>query len=195
MAFDLGPYFFKVNYSQIGYGLHVMTHSIDEWIDTSSTNNQGRIKTHDGGDVDAVDGMTTFLELLEPFFNGDVSFNNWVIYRQLDPEDIPTPVASAQLVDFDGTDVTAGWHVATEMTLTWRTAGFNIFKLTLLDCQSRNDFSKIVIMPGSGRLFDLHTYLTGDDNFVIGRDSEYPALFLSQTTTLNEKLRRADRLT
>lgn len=195
MAFDVGDYFFKMNYTQLGYGAHVMTHSIDEWIDTSSTNNVGRIRTQDGGDVDAADGMEAFINKIKPFFTADVSFNSWTIYRQLLSTDIPTPVAAVLLTGFVGTNTTPGWHVATQKTITFRTKGFNLTKLSFLDTQTEDDWSKISAPPGSGALFDLITYVAGDSSFILGRDGTYPNLFLSSTVTLNEKLRRAAGLT
>lgn len=195
MAFEIGPYFMKVSYNQLGYGVHTMTHSIDEWIDTTSTNNIGRIRTQDGSDVDTLDGVTAFIDAIKPFFTADVSFNDAIIYKQLLSTDIPQPVAAMGFTGLVGTSGTPGWHVATEKTITYRSSGFNIFKLSFLDCDSKDNWGKVIAVPGSGILKDLHDYLTGDTNFVIARDGTYPRIFLSSTITLNEKLRKASGLT
>lgn len=195
MAFELGPWFMKVNYKQLGYQAHVMTHSIDEWIDAASTNDAGRLRVRDGSDVDAVDGLLEFFGVLTPFFGTDVSFNSVTVYHQPDPAAFPTPVMAHQFIGVGGEDATPGWHVASEGTISWRTTEFNLVKLTLLDIATNDEWSKITILPGSGKLFDLHTWMLGDTCFVKGRDGAYANVFLSQTMTLNEKLRKAAGLT
>jgi hypothetical protein len=194
MAFELGPYIMKISYAQLGFGVHTLTHSIDEWIDTSSTNNAGRIRKHDGGDEDTLVAIEGFLTKIKPFFTADVSFNSATIYRQLLPTDTPTPVVSIQFTGIVGTSGAVGWHVATEKTINMRSTAFNTFKLVFLDCDSLDDWDKVSILPSTGALHDLFEYLVGTENFVIARDGNYPSIFLSQTITLNEKLRRASGL-
>lgn len=183
----LGPYWVQLNYT--GYSPHTMT------LPTKNWNPSGTIGTFDiwsGGTINALTMVQGLVTKLLPFFNADVSFNNYLVYKQLLPTDDPQPVSSEQFSGQIGTNVSGGWAPAIEMIFIARTTNFGICKLDLLDAVFDNGFSP-VINPGVAAQALIDEWFA-DSNGWSGRDNFQPYTFLKYTTNLNQKLRKVNRL-
>jgi len=194
MPFDIGPSFIRLD-STSEFGPHSSFIPTLLWSDDPSTNDHGVFQTWNSGSIDAVDMIMDLLTALLDFFDSTTTFNNWTILSKPDADSPAVPVQSDNFTGQVGTTAFTGWRQAVQRTISWRTTGFNIFKIVCLDVPVSNNFAKISTLPGSGSLFDLDAVVTDGDHGFSGRDNNQPQSFISATHTLNEKLRRAYRAT
>jgi len=190
MPASVAPAFVKTNYHSI-YGIHAAVVPTLAWMDTPG--DAGSFETHGGGIVDAQDMIENLYTALAGILPDTAVFDNFIIYTQPDPDELPTPAAQGNLA-IPGLDSTPGWAQATQVTMSFRTSNFGVMKIVTLDAATNNDFSKTSTLPISGVLFTVFGLLTVDTNGWAGRDNGQVQGFISQTITLNEKLRRAYRL-
>jgi hypothetical protein len=194
MANSKGPYFVQYNYHS-GFGPHSMQIPLRHWQPGGGGSVAGDVEDWDLTIQDA-DGMINSLsDLFLPFFTANVTFDNYVIFKQVGTDEIYTPVAGATLTGKIGTRTPPVWSEAVQYTLTWRSTSFGIFKIVFLDAESAGDFSKTSTLPGSGDLFNINTEVTSTANAFMARDNGRPSSFISMTKTLNEKLRKSYRVT
>jgi len=183
----LGPYWVQLNYT--GYSPHTMT------LPTKNWNASGSVGTFDiwsGGTINALTMVQALVTKLLPLFNSDVSFNNYLVYKQLLPADDPQPVASEQFSGQIGTNTGGSWATAVEKIYIARTTAFGLCKLDLLDVCSEDNFNP-VINPGVADQA-LITEWFDDGKGWSGRDNFQPNTFLKYTVNLNQKLRKVNRL-
>lgn len=183
----LGPYWVQLNYT--GYTPHTMT------IPTKNWNPSGSVGTFDiwsGGTINALTMVNNLVTALLPLFNADISFDNYLVYKQLLPTDEPQPVASENFSGKIGTSSTCGWAAATERIFLARTTAFGLCKLSLLDSCTNDNYNPIR-SPGAVDQA-LITEWFSDANGWSGRDNFQPNTFLKITTNLNQKLRKELRL-
>jgi hypothetical protein len=140
------------------------------------------------------DAVTDFINVIKPYYDAQVTFQDAIVYSQPAPTDVPLPVASFTL-GIVGTNGTPGWDKATQATLTFRADDFTIFKLVLLDSASSNVWDKVTNRLATTALEDLTDYIMADVTFLASRGGGRPATFLQMSTTLNEKLRRSYNMT
>lgn len=153
----------------------------------------GQFDNWSGGTKDADLMINDLCDKIVAIMPDTSFFDNYVIYSQPDPDDLPTPVAQGTL-GTQGLDTTPGWYKAVQVTMNFRTNLFGIMKIVVLDAATNNNFDKTTVLPGSGALFDIFNQLTSSTNGWSGQDNGQVAGFISQTITLNEKLRRAYRM-
>lgn len=187
MANFLGPYWVQLNYT--GYSPHTMT------VPTKNWNPSGSVGTFDiwsGGTINALTMVANLVTKLLPLFNSDVSFDNFLVYKQLLPDDTPQPVASEAFSGQIGTNTDASWATAIEKMIIARTTAFGICKLDLLDCVSGNNFLPRTTLTTEEAA--LRDEWFSDAKGWSGRDNFQPNTFLKVTTNLNQKLRKVNRL-
>lgn len=187
MANFRGPYFWQIN-SHSAFGLHSMQQSLFGW--DAGAGGMGDLQTSVGGTVDAITFVNSFVDKLTPFFPTTYFFDSVQIYRQLLETDIPQPVAGASLGAIPGESAAGTWTKAVQETITWRTAGFGLFKLVLLDAESNDDYNPVVSASADASLLALHNFVTASTTAISGRDNTKPSVFIRLTKTLNEKLRK-----
>jgi hypothetical protein len=183
----LGPYWVQLNYT--GNTPHTMT------LPTKNWNPSGSVGTFDiwsGGTINALAMVQGLVTKMLPLFNADTSFNNYLVYKQLLPDDDPTPVSSQAFSGQVGTGTGGGWAAAIERIFIARTSAFGLCKLSLLDANSNDNFNPIV-SPGTDDQA-LITEWFNDSNGWSGRDNFQPSTFLKITCNLNQKLRKELRL-
>ncbi len=145
-----------------------------------------------GGVISAAAMVGDLVTKMLPLFNADISFDNFLVYKQLLPDDDPEPVASASFSGQVGTNVSASWAKAVELIFIARTTAFGIAKLSLLDAVSNNAF-----LPITSPSVDPQALIDewfDDAKGWSGRDNFQPSTFLKFTTNINQKLRKAYRL-
>lgn len=188
MSNFVGPYFIRIKYHYI-LGPHTMQIPTNVWSPDSGV---GTFADWSSGAI-AADTMienlvTTFL----PFFDGNTTFDNWVVYKQLTPTDEPTPEVGQGFSGMVGTAADGKWSAAVENIITARTTNFGIAKLDFLDADSHNNFNPIIVANSDiSALMDEWSSLT---NGWRGRDNGRVDVFLKMTVNLNQKLRKTYRL-
>lgn len=187
---SLSPAFVKVNYTS-AYGSHVMTLPSVPLV-TGVYAPTGYAFDLRGAElpVEVSDAVTDFINVIKPFYPSSTTFVDAIVYSQPASTDIPTPVASFTL-GIVGTDGSAGWTKATQLTISIRADDFTLFKLVLLDADSLDDWNKVSVPSSIVALGNIVTYVTADASWLASRGGGKPATFLQMSKTLNEKLRRA----
>jgi len=187
-----GPYFVKLEY--VAGGLpHVAIIPTGTWNDLGGTGGHGQFEAWDSSNVDAVTMVTGLVDKLLPFYDPGVTFESWTVYNQNEPTDQPVPLDGALFTSKVGTNDSDSWGACVQYTLTWRDTGFHLFKQTLLEAASGNDFTPVTVLGAP--ITDLNTVVTDMGNAWSSRWGLRPATFIRGTKTLNEKLRRARRFT
>jgi len=193
MASSLSPAFVLINYHS-EFAPHKQIIPTLNWFDETSSGGSGTFDSWTAGHIDADDMIKDLVNAMKGAMPDTVTFDNYVIFTQASETANPVPVAAGTLA-IDGTLSTPGWYKAVQGTFSWRTTAFGLFKLVLLDFASGNTFDKANSVPGSGALFDMNAEVVSDMKGWSGRDNGQPHGFISATETLNEKLRRAYRMT
>jgi len=192
MPESIAPAFFQLNYHS-EFGPHVARIPTLGWTDEPSIHAAGTFDTWDVGSVDAFDMIEAYVDACLPFFWPTTTFDNFIIYTQPDPDDDPQPRASLVFTGKDGTDSGTTWSKAVQRTLNMRTTNFGLAKYVFLDAASGNNFDRINA-AGSDILAFINVVNNTNYGFA-GRDNGRPNAYIGVTTTLNEKLRRAYRMT
>lgn len=193
MAHSPGPFYVALEYTNSLFGPHRQIIPTLDWTDVASANNHGQFDTWNPGGVDAQDMIEALVTLLLPFYNSDVAFNQWTIFHKPDPVGPSFPLQGDSFTAMVGTNVSATWAKAVQVTLNFRSDAFGAFKITALDAPADPDFDKVTI-PLT-RHTNLLAELADQDKGWKARDETRVETFLSQTVTLNEKLRRSYRMT
>lgn len=186
--YSLNPAYVVVNYHSAN-GAHKMTLPTNAWQGLSGGHDQGTFTTWNSGSIDADDMVTALVAVMKVFFPTTSSFDNYVIYTKAGPSDPSFPVAGNTL----GVAGTGGSAIpATQMTWFFRTASFRPFKLVFLDVEAPANFEKITAFPSPAydTTLAVKAVLIDEDNAWSARGNEPPVNLVSQTFTLNEKLRR-----
>jgi len=162
------------------------------WNDDASPGGAGSFESWSGVDKDAEDMIEQLIDVMLPFFNSLVTFDNAVIFTKATPTSVSFPVASASWVGKDGTNPSATWWQAVQTTVIARTTVFSLAKLVMLDSVAGDNFDPEYIQSAAmlaltAEWFDLA-------NGWSGRVDGRPKTFVKSTQTLNEKLRRAYHL-
>lgn len=186
---ELGPYWVQINYHSAD-APHTMTLPVKGW---NAGTGAGTFDIWAGGVIAVTTMLGNWVDLLCPLFNSDTQFDNFVVYRQLLPADLPNVVASSTFVAKIGTNTDASWAQAVEKIFTARTAAFNLCKISLLDCVSGDNFAPRTTFTADESA--LMAAWVNDNNAYCGRDNAQPQTTLKVTTNLNQALRKAYRLT
>lgn len=184
----LGPYWVQINYHG-AIAPHTMTIPTRNWNPGAS---YGTFDDWSSGTIAAETMIEALVTTFLPMYNADVTFDNFVIFKQLLPEDEPQPVMSKNMTGKTGTDVSASWAGAVETQIIVRTAAFGLAKLVLLDSVSYNDFNPM--LTPSIEVAAVLAEWTADTNGWSGRDNSRPNIFLKATVNINQKLRKEYRL-
>jgi len=116
----------------------------------------------------------------------------YTIYKKSTPDDLGVPAYSKSL-SLSGLSTVDGWEEAVQQQFMFRTTGYNLAKVVLLDVRSANLFGRYTTIAGD--YLDMATMFMNPDNAWAGRDGLQPAVFKLTTTNINEKLRREYHIT
>lgn len=190
MANSLAPAFIKVNYHSIS-GPHSML------IPTLAANvaptpSESTIDTHAGGTIAWDDMAEALLTELADQMSTSSAFDGIFLFTQADADADPVLITGKNIT-IAGTNAAPGWEVATQLTINAKSENGGNVRLTLLDFASGGQFTKTSVLAGSG----LEAVVAEWGLLANGwssRDNGRPSIFLSATRTLNERLRRAYRI-
>lgn len=154
------------------------------------------VENWDGAQVPLSDMVIELVTALAKYYLAADAFTLYSTWTLLTPESDPV---FNETLRFDppivGTGTAIGWQKAVQSTHTFRTSLGGIAKVVALDAGSFNAWDKQVDPTGSADLLAIIAAYTANANAWAGRDGGRPSTFLQLTKTLNEKLRRAYRMT
>lgn len=183
----LDPAFITVEYVT-AHGPHEQTLPINNInIDEADPINT-TVECWDLSDRPWVDMVTDLVTLFLPRFPNSTNFGVATLWSQPEPDDLPRYLA-ATLLDLDGSNLTPGYNLATQETITARDTSGYIAKIELLDMASTNNFDKQTTLAAAG-IEDLFAEWSAVTNGWASRAGNRVATFIKATRTLNEELRR-----
>ena len=170
---------------------HISTHPCRAW--SPAGGDQGSFSAWDSSDVDAIDMINGFVDVLQPFYTGDTSFDQAIIYTMADELADPQPRG---FIAFTGQVGTSADPVnpAAMSTYTFRTDNFGLLKIIMLDAPVTAEFQPFTDIASSADLGALFDYIKADTKAFAGRDNGQPAQFVKATFKLSDELRHAYRL-
>lgn len=189
---SLAPAFVRIEYHS-SFGPHVMIIPTNEAVSLTVPFASLEIQAWDSSNRNLDDMVNELVTAMLPRFPGSVEFDNYTFFSQPTPDDLPIPIGSTDLAGA-GSATTPGWYKATQETIIFRDTASNIAKLVLLDFASGNNFEKYS-NPVTIGVDVIATAFMDESNGWRSRKNFRPATFLKRTATLNEKLRRAYRMT
>jgi len=152
----------------------------------------GTFETWDGmgeaGDSMVEDMITALADCMPP----NVTYAGYTIYKKSSPTDLGVPAFSKSL-SVIGTSANTGWQEAVQQTFVFRTTGYGIAKLILLDAKTDGLFGRYTTI--SGAYAALAAVFQNPARGWSGRDALQPAVFKLTTSNINEKLRREYHIT
>ena len=141
-------------------------------------------------DINVLTGVGELVDILKTFYPDSASYIDFTAWNHPVPTERPIPVVSGSLNEVGTSEPEAAiWDKATQVTFTWRTEAFGIFKIVFLDYPVVS-FDAQSTLTGFTEGLALSDYVTDVNNWVRGQDNSVPGTFQQISATLNEKLRR-----
>jgi len=169
------------------YGRHVQTMKLREWISGADLGSVPRWS--DDNPVDVLEMLDDFLALEKLTLDTTTNFTQARLYTQATP-DSPSVLRKVVPLDVDGASAAAGWFKAVQLSIN----GFDVegkpSRIVILDAKTGNDFDKYYTGGISAAVTNLWNEFAADTNGWSSQANNKPESLLSQTATLNEKLRR-----
>lgn len=138
--------------------------------------------------------VENFIDIIAPFYPASYTFDGYTIYTMDTPTSPAIPRVQTALAVV-GTNGTPGNTKAVQATWTWKTTLGGIFKVVNLDMGNNNSFERVTLSGLGAAGLALVAEVQSDGNGWAGRDGGQPTFFLQVSYTMNEKLRRAYRMT
>lgn len=195
MPNSLFPAFIELEYST-PWGEHVMTIPIRAVptfeLDPADT----FVEAWDDSNALIATKITNLCNQFANFYTAESQFNLYSIWTMADETAIPVFKETYRFpTAIEGVSASTTWRKAVQNTFTFRTEDGGISKVVLLDSLSFNLWDKQTDPTGSADVQAVIDAWTDVESFFAGRDTARPAAFLQLTKTLNEKLRKAYRMT
>lgn len=193
-AYSLFPAYIQIH-SESQFGVHIQTLPTRAWIDPNDIDDNGSFLNWEGDPVTLDDMLTTWLTLWKVLFTPDTGFNSAILFTLVDENSEPLLKRVIPL-SIVGTSDGIGQEKATQLTYSLLDTGGHATKLVALDAPLPVGFD-VVSVFGS---------LTAPEQAVISgfvnpsfawasRAGNRPLVFRKASYTLNDKLRRAYRMT
>jgi len=191
MANSLYPGFIVIN-EHSEFGSHKRTIPTRAWTGTTGTS--GNYVPWGGGIVSDTDMVAALVDKLKAIAVTTYNFDDFTVYTMDSPTATPQPRFAAAIGEV-GALTAADAVPASQGTMSFRTSAFGKFKLVLLDAIPSGDF--LPQQPGAFTAGQtaLAAEISSDAAAWQGRDGSQITTLLHLTWTLNEKLRKAYRLT
>lgn len=195
MANSLFPAFVEYEYTT-PFGPHSGILPLGFLPDFGDTATLTTIETWNGGLKSLPTMVTNMINALSNYYTADSAFTLYSTWSLATPTSDPVYKETFRFtptIEGGGADI--GWSKAVQLTHSFRTVNGGVSKLVCLDGGSFENFDLQVDPTGSADLLAVIAEWTDEDNAWAGRDTTRPAVFLQLSKTLNEKLRRAYRMT
>lgn len=193
MANSIAPSFVQIRY-QSAYGLHTATVPTREYTPGITPDILGTFpRWSDDAPVDADDMIQFLVDALADGFHTTATIIDATIFNQPDP-DLPATPTGFLLLGEVGTNASTAWRKANQMTLTFRTTLYGTAKLVTLDTP-HSSYDRFVAGDAAAWVAALAGVFMNTAYAWSGRDGGRPAQWLQGTVTLNERLRRAYKMT
>jgi hypothetical protein len=195
MANTLFPAFVKLEYTTT-FAPHVAILPIRDTPIFDADPELTTVENWDGAQVPLSDMVIDLATAMAKYYTADDAFTLYSTWTMLTPTSDPVFQETLRLDPIIvGTGTTIGWQKAVQSTHSFRTSLGGTSKLVCLDAGSFNAWDKQVDPTGSADLLAIIAAWTSNSNAFAGRDGGRPSTFMQLTKTLNEKLRRAYRMT
>jgi len=191
MANSLYPAFIVIN-EHSEFGAHKRTIPTRAW--TGVTGTSGNYVPWGGGTVSDLVMVGALVDKLKAVAVTTYHFDDFTVYTMDSPTATPQPRFAAA-IGGAGVLTAADAVPASQGTMSFRTSAFGKFKILLLDAIPSDDFLPQAPGDFTSAQTDIATELQGDTAAWAGRDGSQITTLLRLTWTLNEKLRKAYRLT
>lgn len=169
---------------------HKMILPLNEWSPISGGHPAGTNTDWTSGQVDTDDMVVGLVDLLLPFYPNTTVFDSYTIFTYASPTDPARPQVTVPIVF--GTGSGSAGTPAAQATFNFKTTGFGVFKLVMLDILPGSNFQPVTSFPSPAydTTIALRDYLISTANAFRGRDNNRISLLKRITYTLNEKLRK-----
>lgn len=187
-------------YIQLDYhSVHAPHHEIiptTPWFPTSISGTLGSYAGHNGTPVDAEDMVNELVDALKVYYLSSTLFDLATVFtiaNELAPVAIPRASIALSVA---GTSASAAPSKAVQNVFTFRTEEAHVLKLYLLDAPViGGNFDRNARGTWSANEIALEGVIKADGNAWVGRDGAQISSGIAVTKTLNEKLRKAYRMT
>lgn len=187
---SLYPAFILFDYLSV-HAPHKMIIPTRAWSPTGGSTGYGGFVSWDDADRDAKGMIDDLVALLKVMFLATTSFKLATIYTLASAEADPQPV-KAYSMSVAGTTTSTGWDKATQRTYSFRTTAYGRYKLVLLDTPTNDTFGQVVTLTDDEAA--IVSELEDVSNAWAGRDGARIMTYVSESITLNKRLRREYRM-
>jgi len=195
MANSLYPAYVELEYTS-KFGPHSAIFPLRAEPAFGSAPAETTVESWDSDNVDLYTMVTNLTNALANYYDEDDAFTLYSTWTLETPTSDPVFRETYRFpIPIVGGGTAIGWQKAVQSTHTFRTSLGGISKLVCLDAGSFDAWDKQVDPTGSADLLAIIEEWSSGDNAWAGRDGGQPTTFLQLTKTLNEKLRRAYRMT
>lgn len=176
------------------YAPHKQQFCIRDWFPVSSGHDMGTVTAADASITDLQEMCNNLMGVMSVFALPDTVWDLVTVFTQAAPLGPAFPQASYVPTQV-GVSVGGAPRKATEITYVMRTTAFNIVKMVLLDVPVNTNFDEK--LPGAFSSADNDFLLTFGDPTAgwVGQDGSKPNTAVRITYNLNQKLRKAYRMT
>lgn len=185
------PTFINVFY-HTAYAQHIQQLKCREWTNGSDMGTV--IKWTDDSPRDVLTMLTDLLTLEAVAYPDTMSFDLAILYTKETPES-PAILRKVKGLSIAGSTASSDWAEAVQLSLNGKDTEGKTVKLVLLDVPSGNVFSKLYTVDIAAAFLAIWAEFKDPDNGWQSESNHQPDELITQTLTLNEKLRRGYRLT
>lgn len=129
-----------------------------------------------------------YANIVKQAFNTGSTIDSYFVFSQPTPTSVPVFVWS-DVLGIAGTSASA-LQPGGEMVVTFKTPHPGGLKIYLMETVFTFNIKQAQPIAGPSFQRDLTDYITGDDDWIIGRNGDFPLIPLFLTTKLNDHLRR-----
>ena len=177
------------------YAPHKSQMCLRDFFPPSAGHNLGTSTATDTTSADNETMVNDLVDALKVFYLATTVFDLATVYTQALPTGPAFPIAAVALTQV-GTSVSAGQAKAVQASFQFRTTTFHIAKLVLLDVPvGGGGFEKIPFGSWDANSLSLLNQLVDPATSWVGQDGDPFNQGVSITYTMNEKLRKAYRMT
>lgn len=132
--------------------------------------------------------VAALVALLKPFMDTTATFDNFYAYSKPTPTSAPVLIWTGALA-VAGTSGTAVVP-AEEIMFTFKTPAPGGLKLYLMEATFALNYRAPLPTTGASPQAALNNYICGPNDWIIGRNGNFPLIGLNITTKMNDHLRR-----